>query len=479
MSLDYAWEFFMELFGSDYEKNVKAFADIAEPDKNYDMIVKPLKIGGKNAKLFMIDSFVKDELMEKLLEALMAFTDKDLPKNPYEFAEKIPHIEVNTEKIKNNVVSALMSGITVMFMEGYDVSFLIDCRSYPARGVSEPWKNRVLRGSRDGFVETIVANIALMRRRIRTSDFKVEALVAGTKSKTDIAIAYMEGVADKKLVDNIRNRIKNIKVEALTMNLESLAETLLEGPYINPFPKFKYTERPDSAAAAIYDGNIVILVDNSPAVMILPTSVFDISEEADDYYFPPLIGTYLKLTRYCISIFSLLLTPIWLLFLNNPEWLPKWLEFVLIEESKSTVPVVIQLLLLEFAIDGLRLAAVNTPTLLSTPLSVIAGIVVGEYAVSSGWFDTESMLYMAFVSIGTYTQASYEIGYAIKFFRMLNLVLTWALGIYGFVAGILLFIVCLCFNKTISGKSYIYPIIPFNWQMIKRKIFRIRLGKEK
>lgn len=466
-------------FGSDFEKNVDVFTKITEPEKNMDMIVKSIQVGGKKAKLFMIDCFVKDELMEKLLEALMAIKEDDLPESPEQFADMIPHIEVNTERSVRKSVTALMSGITIMLIEGYDVSYAIDCRTYPSRSVSEPWKNRVLRGSRDGFVETIVANIALIRRRIRTSDFKVEALKAGTRSKTDIAIAYMEGLADKNLLDDIRKRIRNIKVEALTMNLESLAETLLKGPYINPFPKFKYTERPDSAAAAIYDGNIVLLIDNSPAVMILPTSIFDISEEADDYYFPPLIGTYLKLTRYCISIFSLVLTPLWLLFLENPEWLPKWLEFVLITESKSTVPVVVQLLLLEFAIDGLRLAAVNTPTLLSTPLSVIAGIVVGEYAVSSGWFDTESMLYMAFVSIGTYTQASYEIGYAIKFFRMISLILTWAFGIYGFATGMLVFVLCLCFNKTISGKSYIYPLIPFNWQMFKRKILRIRLGKEK
>ena len=466
-------------FGSDFEKNFDVFTKITEPEKNMDMIVKSIQVGGKKAKLFMIDCFVKDELMEKLLEALMAIKEDDLPESPEQFADMIPHIEVNTERSVRKSVTALMSGITIMLIEGYDVSYAIDCRTYPSRSVSEPWKNRVLRGSRDGFVETIVANIALIRRRIRTSDFKVEALKAGTRSKTDIAIAYMEGLADKNLLDDIRKRIRNIKVEALTMNLESLAETLLKGPYINPFPKFKYTERPDSAAAAIYDGNIVLLIDNSPAVMILPTSIFDISEEADDYYFPPLIGTYLKLTRYCISIFSLVLTPLWLLFLENPEWLPKWLEFVLITESKSTVPVVVQLLLLEFAIDGLRLAAVNTPTLLSTPLSVIAGIVVGEYAVSSGWFDTESMLYMAFVSIGTYTQASYEIGYAIKFFRMISLILTWAFGIYGFVTGMLVFVLCLCFNKTISGKSYIYPLIPFNWQMFKRKILRIRLGKEK
>ena len=221
------------------------------------------------------------------------------------------------------------------------------------------------------------------------------------------------------------------------------------------------------------------MVDNSPAVLVVPTSIFDVSEEADDYYFPPVTGTYIKLTRYMITILSLIFTPIWVLLLNNPEWVPEWLEFVLIEESQSTVPILLQLLILEFAIDGLRLAAVNTPTLLSTPLSVVAGIVVGEYAVSSGWFDSDCMLYMAFVSIGTYTQASYEMGYAIKFFRIILLVLTWYFNLWGFVGGLVLFLCSICFNTTLSGKSYIYPLIPFNWNMLKRRVFRVRLGKEK
>ena len=469
----------MEKYSNNFEENVKYFGELVQPDKNFDMIVKKIKIAGKKATLFMIDSFTKDELMEKLLEYFSDLKEDDIPGSADEMANLIPHIEVDVEYNPVKSIVPLMQGMVVMFLEGFDNVFLIDCRTYPSRSVSEPWKNRVLRGSRDGFVESIAGNVGLIRRRVRTKDFRVEALSAGRLSKTDIAIAYIEGLADKKLLDNIKKRIKTINVDALTMNIESLAETLLKGSYINPFPKFKYTERPDSAAAAVFDGNIVVLIDNSPAVMILPTSIFDIAEEADDYYFPPVTGTYLKLSRYCIAVFSLILTPVWVLLLNNPGSVPEWLKFVLIEEHSSTVPVLLQLFILEFAIDGLRLAAVNTPTLLSTPLSVIAGIVVGEYAVSSGWFDPESMLYMAFVSIGTYTQASFEIGYAIKFFRLIILVLTWFFNIWGFAAGILIFILCLVFNRTISEKSYIYPIIPFNWNMLKRKLFRIRLGKEK
>ncbi len=459
-------------------ENSGHFAGVIGPERNFDIINKKINIGQRATQLFMIDGFTKDEIMEKLIESLIALKPEDIPQKAGDFAKLVPYIDVTPKSTLKEAVDYLLMGMVCMFVDGYKCCFVIDCRTYPARSVSEPWKDRVLRGSRDGFVESIVANVTLIRRRIRTPDFCVEVMNAGTMSNTDIAFAYIQGKADMKLLADLKKRVEKIKVEALTMNIESLAEVLLRGPFINPFPKFKYSERPDSAAASIYDGNIVILIDNSPAVLVVPTSVFDVIEEADDYYFPPLTGTYIKLSKYLLAIMSLIMTPLWIVFLRNPGMVPEWFKFIMIEEG-STVPVILQLLILEFCIDGLRLAAVNTPTLLTTPLSIIAGIVVGEYAVSSGWFDPESMLYMAFVTVGTYTQASYELGYAIKFFRMIMLILAWFFGIWGFAAGIVMFVLAMAFNRTISEKSYLYPLIPFDGKMLARKLLRLRLGKEK
>jgi stage V sporulation protein AF len=171
---------------------------------------------------------------------------------------------------------------------------------------------------------------------------------------------------------------------------------------------------------------------------------------------------------------SVFLTPLWILFLNNPDIVPKWMEFILISDD-ITVPVILQLLILEIAVDGLRLAAVNTPQTLSTPLSVVAGIIVGEFAVKSGWFNSESMLYMAFVTVATYSQASFEMGYALKFCRIMILLLTYFLNGWGLALGAALSFLMVCTNHTISGKSYIYPLYPWNWDMIKRKVVRLRL----
>lgn len=239
------------------------------------------------------------------------------------------------------------------------------------------------------------------------------------------------------------------------MNQQSLAECLMKRKWFNPFPKFKFSERPDTAAACLLEGKIVILVDNSPSAMILPTSVYDIIEEANDYYFPTLTGVYLKITRGIIAFLTVFLTPVYLLFMQNLRWLPEMFTFVVVRDMVN-VPLIWQLLILELAIDGLRLAAMNTPSMLSTPLSVIAGLVLGEFSVSSGWFNSEIMLAMAFVAVANYTQPNFELGYALKFMRLQLLILTALFNWIGFLAGIVVILCSVCMNKTLTGRNYLY-----------------------
>jgi stage V sporulation protein AF len=262
------------------------------------------------------------------------------------------------------------------------------------------------------------------------------------------------------------------------MNQESLAECLYRRRWYSPYPKFRYTERPDTAAAQVLEGSIVIIVDNSPNVIITPTSVFDIFEEADDFYFPPVTGTYLRFARFLIAILNYLITPLYLLLTQNISWVPENFQFIMLKEA-TNVPLIWQFLILELAIDGLRLAAVNTPSMLSTPLSIMAALVLGEFSVQSGWFNSEVMLYMAFVAIASYTQPSYEFGYAIKFMRIITLVLTSIFGLYGFIAGVLILIISIATNKTLEGYSYLYPLIPFDGKKLSYRLFRRRLPRSR
>lgn len=454
------------------EKNTAYLDKKLAVDKNFDIISRPLVIAERTCRMYFVDGMCKDELMQKILEYLSGLAADDFPAKACELAKQyMPTIEIDLQKDWSEIEKNLLSGVLCLFIDGYDSCILIDARTYPARSVEEPQKDKALRGAKDGFVETIVFNTALIRRRIRNPDLRMEMQTIGKSSKTDVVVCYLETRVNRDLLRRIKDILERIRVDALTMGQESLAENICHSSKLNPFPKFKYTERPDTAVAQVLEGSIVLLVDNSPYAMILPTTAFTIFEESDDYYFPPITGTYLRITRAFISVLSFFLTPTFLLLMMNPEWIPQSLAFINIKEEVH-VPILVQFLLLEIAIDGLKLAAVNTPNILSTPFSVLAALVFGEFSVNSGWFNSEVMLYMVFVSIANYTQQSYEFAYAIKFFRMITLILTANFNVYGYLTGIAFLLVAMANTKTIDGKGYFYPLLPMNIKKLCRKLIR-------
>lgn len=462
-------------FSKDFAKNKQRIDELLHVDKSFDLLYRVVTIGGKKACFYFIDGFCKDEVMEKVLEFLYKITPEEMPATAHDFLkEKLPYGEIDLVRTENDFLQRVLSGVPILMIDGYSELLATDFRTYPGRSVDEPEKDKVMRGSRDGFVETVVFNTALIRRRIRSTNLVMEMHTVGKSSRTDVVIAYMGDRVEPEMLENIKQRVDAIQIDSLSMNQQSLAECLYQHKWYNPFPKFKFSERPDVTAASILEGSIAILVDNSPSAMILPTSVFDIVEDADDYYFPPITGTYLRLSRMVIDILAVIMTPVFLLVIMHPEWLPESLKFIQINDPIN-VPIFLQMLILEFAIDGLKLASVNTPNMLSTPLSVVAGIILGDYTVSSGWFNSEIMLYMAFVAVANYTQVSLELGYALKFMRIILICLTAAFGLWGLLGGVLFVLVLIVTNKTISGKSYIYPIIPFNARQFLRRFFRVTL----
>lgn len=453
--------------------DIKSLKEALKVEESYDIIYRTIKVCGKDLCMFFVDGFIKDSVTEKIIEFFYSIQDENMLKDADTFSKNcVPYMEVDIIENTDKICTSVLSGQMAVIADGFDKAVLIDVRTYPQRENAEPQKDKVLRGSNDGFVETLVLNTALIRRRIRDTNLRMKSFVVGMESKTDVVLCYMDNKVDKKLLENLSKKLDSIKVKSLTMNVQSLAEAIYKHRWYNPFPKMKFTERPDTAASAVLDGNIVIIVDNAPSVIVIPTSLFDILEEADDYYFPPITGTYIRLSRYIITTFSMIITPLWLLGLQNPDYVPDFLKFTLLEKT-SNIPVFWQLMILEIAIDGLRLAAINTPNMLSTPLSIIGGIVLSDFSVQSGWFDAESILYMAFVAITNYSQPSFELGYAIKFMRIIILAFTAMFNFWGFIAGIILTIILIATNRTISGKSYLYPLIPFNAKAFKRTVLRL------
>ena len=437
------------------QENISYINEILPVKESFDIIERDMIIGGRESCFFFIDGFMKYEVMSKVMDTLFKLTPEEMPKTATELSiTMISYVEIDTFSEYDEIIKNILSGVSCLFVDGFESCIAIDCRTYPSRSVDEPAQDKSLRGSRDGFVETIVFNTALMRRRIRDPHLTMKMTEIGKSSRTDVALCYMSDRVDQNLLSLLTQKLEAMQEEDLKMNQHSLAELLFKRKWYNPFPKFKYTERPDTAAACLLEGKIILLVDTSPSAMILPTSIFDMIEEANDYYFPTLTGIYLKISRGLITLMTIFLTPLFLLFMQNPQWIPEIFDFVLVR-STVNIPLYFQLLLLELSIDGLRLAALNTPSMLSTPLSVIAGIVMGEFSVQSGWFNSEIMLYMAFVAVANYTQPNFELGYALKFMRLLLLTLTALFDWIGFAAGCIIIVCSICFNRTVSGRSYL------------------------
>ncbi|MGN0492658.1 MAG: spore germination protein [Acutalibacteraceae bacterium] len=435
-----------------------------KPDKSFDIIKRELEIGGRQAALYFIDGFIKDEVYEKILEFLYKQTPEDIAKitDMTQFARlKMPYVEVDSTEDKQAAVTAVLSGPSVLIVDGISGALMIDTRTYPARGVEEPQKDKSLRGARDGFVETLVMNTAMIRRRIRDSRLRMEYMQIGEGTKLDIAISYLDGAADERVLNILRKKLQNMELNGASMTQQAIAEKLQKNAFFNPFPKFKTTERPDYASACIFDGRIVLIMDNSPSVMIMPISLSDFFRETDDYYFQPIVASYTRIIRMAVSIANVIITPLYLLLVNNPSIVPRWLNVIMPNET-GQIPLFLQFLILEFMVDGLRLASLNTPDSLSNSLGIVGGLLLSQFAIDAGWFITEAILFMAFITIASFSLPSFEMGYAMKFERLLLLVTTQLLGVWGFIGGMIFIFICMLLIKTLSGRNYLYPIIPFN-----------------
>ncbi|MBE6990633.1 MAG: spore germination protein [Ruminococcaceae bacterium] len=441
--------------------------------RSFDMTSRVLRIGGRRAKLWVVNGYADDAVLERMIAVWLAVPDFRGIGSLQDFLERYVSIaDVTVETDRCRAVTAVFAGKTLLLIEGFDGVVLLDAKQFPLRAVEEPDSSRVLRGSHDGFGESLMRNAALLRRRVRSSALTLEPHQVGGRTGLDVAVCYMEGLADEALLAELRTKLAAIDVRSLSMSQESVAECLSPRQWYNPFPKIRYTERPDVAASCLMEGNVLLMMDNSSSAMILPTTVFSFAEEVNDYYFPPLIGSYLRLIRLAVLTMTLFITPMWYLLVNDPVHLPDALRFLLVE-GDIAVPLILQLLLVEFIIDILKLASLNTPNALSNSFSMLGALILGDFAVRSRWLVPEVLVYMAFVAVANYAQHSYEMGYACKLCRIGLLLLIWLLGWWGFGLGVACILLLVATTRPLVGRGYLYPLLPFDghalWALLHRR----------
>ena len=468
----------MQELSSNFDENINTLDSILNVKENFDIIKRELEIKSQRITMYYVDGFVTAALMQKLMMHLTTVKDFGSGKNGdvEKFIKtSVPSVEVDAAYDIDTVVTMVLSGCTAVLAEGFgNGAIIVDARSYPARVTEEPGNDKVMRGARDGFVETLIFNTAMIRRRIRDPKLTVKYANVGEVSKTDVAVVYIEGKADPVYVKQLIEKIKSIKTDALPMGHQSLIECLIKKKWYNPFPKVRCTERPDAACASIIEGSVVVICDTSPEAMILPTAIFDFLQETDDYYYPCFTGTYLRLIRQMVFLGAIFLTPVWYTLVVNANILPEWIAFI-VPDNRGQVPIIAQLLIVEFVLDGLKLASLNTPNVLSNSFSVVGGLLLGDFAVEIGWLCPDAIFYMAIEAIAGFTQSNYELGYAFKFMRILSLVLIHFLNYWGLIIGTAVTLILVATNETVLGKrDYLYPLIPFNWKGLKSLFFRVK-----
>ncbi|WP_377888502.1 spore germination protein [Alkalihalobacillus sp. R86527] len=439
--------------------------------KSFDVIQLDLQYAGRSMAMFLIDGFVKDDILHYLMKLLSQLEPDQLEPDPLEKLMQVhlPYVEIEKQNDLDTVIDLVLSGPTALVVEGIDEIIMIDARTYPVRGPQEPDLERVTRGARDGFVETIVFNTSLTRRRVRDKTLRMEYTQIGRRSKTDVCISYIEDIADPSIVNRIKESLKKIDTDGIPM-AEKTVEEFICGRPLNPYPLVRYTERPDTAAVHLYEGHVLIFVDGSPSVLITPTTFWHHLQHSEEYRQKPLVGAYLRLIRFIAVWIGIFILPLWYLFASNPELLGGNMRFIGADDT-GTIPIFLQFLLIEVGLDILRMATIHTPSSLATALGLVAAVLIGQVAVEVGLFVNEVILYLALAAMGTFATPSYELSLANRIVRIGLLVMTAAFGVIGFSIGVTLWILLLIRTKSFHI-PYLWPFIPFSYRAFRDVILR-------
>ncbi|WP_093857131.1 spore germination protein [Tenuibacillus multivorans] len=463
------------------KKNRELFKDLLGIGVSFDVDYRTINVLDTDVDVYFVTGLNDKSHVNMVLKELLELNEVEhfnrSKRKVHEIVEnRIVNYQVEEMDVAYDAVTNILSGLIVIVVDGCTKAFAVDVRSYPDRSPSEPDTEKVVRGSRDGYTENIIINTGLTRRRVRDDNLRYELIRIGERSRTDVVIAYIKDVADPGLVQTVRGNIKDINVDGLAMSEKSLEEFIVEQKF-NPFPLVRYTERPDVASAHLFEGHVLIMVDTSPSVIITPTTYFHHVQHAEEFRQSPTVGTFVRWIRFLGIMFSIFLLPMWLLFVMQPELLPKELAFIGPNEE-GNIPIFIQIILADIGVEFMRVAAIHTPTAVSTAMGLIAAVLIGEIAIQVGLFGPEIILYVALSAMGTYSTPSYELSVANKITRILLVIATAFFGVKGLVIGFTVYILLLV--RTISlNTPYFWPVIPFNARALYHILFRLAVPLHK
>ncbi len=415
---------------------------------SFDINKRTLDFRGRQVEIDYVSSLCSDDLIAYLVEGISLARGQTLK-------DCLNNGDVKEEQDPQKYEYAMLTGCAIVKDQQEDMVYVLDTRHFPTRSIEEPDTEKTVRGSKDGFNENLLNCAGLIRRRIRTMDLVMNKQTVGKKHKLDICLCYLKSEVDQTMLQEILERISHIQNEDLVMSDRALEELIFDQGY-NPFPLVRYSERPDIVATHINHGYIAIICDTSSSVMMLPTTLFEILEHVEEHRQTPIIGTLIRLIRLTAVFLSLYLVPLWM---------------ILFDKGIFDQQALFSILLVEFAVELLRIATIHTPDSLSNAMGMIAAILLGEFAIELGLFSGEVLLFVAIGNVCGFATPNYELSLTNKYMKILMIFVT---GIGGWTGFMIYQIILYGYLMTIRpfGFSYLYPLIPFDGKALLNFIIR-------
>ncbi len=425
----------------------------------------PVYLFGKETFVYIsyIDMIVDRRLIEENIinRLMLEIHDGNRPSVAANAFDAIKDCAITTADLKetqemNDVIQGILSGDTALLIDGYKTAIVISTKGWPNRGVQSTDTEVVVQGSKEAFTEVFRFNTVLIRRRIRDSNLKVHQMKVGKRSETDVALLYLQDVVRPKILDEAIKRIKNINIDAILDT--GYVEQLIEEDWLSPFPQCQVTERPDKAAAAILEGRIVIVVDNSPFVLIIPSTLNTFFQSSEDYYQRWQIMSFVRIIRYIAGFIAIALPGLYLaIAVYHPSMMPMLLIFKMAGARESVpFPAVIEIVIMELAFELLREAGIRLPGPIGSTIGIVGGLIIGQAAVEAGLVSPIVVIIVALTGISSFAIPSVSL---VSGFRLMKYFIIFAsamLGLFGFWVASLLILIHLVSLKSF-GIPYLFP----------------------
>ncbi|ASS73756.1 hypothetical protein CIG75_01385 [Tumebacillus algifaecis] len=436
-----------------------------------DFVIREFEIDkGRQAVCVFVDGLVDTSQVNMVLKALM------IDEGGSGTSERISMTTLPSSQITEvdhfkDFVKLILAGDTGILIDGNNNGLVLGLRGGDVRVVAEPETEKVVRGPRDGFVENLRTNTALVRRKLRTPNLKMKPMVLGRQSRTALVVSYLEGIVDPKVVEEVVGRLSRIEIDAV---LESgYVEELIQDSTNSPFPQVQYTERPDTVAASLLEGRVAIIIDGTPFALIVPTTFWQFLQASEDYYERYQIATLVRWLRYTFLIISLFTPSLYIAVTTFHQAMLPTPLLLSIAAAREAIPfpAVIEAFIMEISFEALREAGIRLPKMVGQAVSILGALVVGQAAVEAGIVSAPMVIIVSITGIASFTIPRYNASIAVRMLRFPLMIVAAIFGIYGVILGGL-FILGHMANLRSFGVPYLSPTGPLSVGDLKDVLIR-------